>query len=173
MNDNLEYLSKLAKKSEKKSGHLSPGTTAMLGALLGPTGAAAGAEIGRRGRATEGSPALRAGAGSIAGSIGGAALGGLSVAAILKAKGLPSKLRESVLKRKLKSAKGLGAKLDAAHKLGKHRSKASTTKTPLEKAKQRDDDSLKTLVGAGAGSLAGYFEGARRGAKSVKYKEDK
>ena len=166
----MSSFDKLAKKDNK--GHLSPGTTAMIGALLGPTGAAAGAEVGRRGRATEGSPALRAAGGSIGGALSGAALGGLSVAAILKAKGLSNKVRSALLKKKLKSSKGLKAKLLAAGKLGRHKAKLRIDKpSAMELSVLDDANKVKSLLGAGAGGIGGYFEGARRGAQSVKYKD--
>ena len=137
----LEKLAAKAKKKKKKGGHIRPGTAAMVGALLGPLGAGAGAEIGRRGRATEGSPAIRSYLGSIlggaGGALGGAALGALGV-------GGAAKLRKLVASKKVR------------RKLGRDYVPAAL--------------SIGGGLGLLGGGIGGYFEGARRGAESVKYK---
>jgi hypothetical protein len=151
-------LEKLAKKKKKdeESGHLKPGTTAMIGALLGPTGAGIGAELG--------SPGLRAAGGSIVGVPAGALAGALAGAGIAVT---PRALKLALLKlRHVAAPKGfwrggkrraLAAKIDAL--------KGGLHGTPFK------DSALKGgLAGGGLGALAGYFEGARRGAESVKYK---
>lgn len=168
----IEKLAK--KKEEKKGGHMSPGSTAMLGALFGPTGAGIGAELGRRGRATEGSPALRASGGAILGVPAGALAGALAGAGLAVS---PRALKIALLKmRRGMTSKGKGK---GFFKRRKQSAKRSDLKNEIDYLKGKgiyggspfkDRAAKGALAGGGLGALAGYFEGARRGAESVKYK---
>ena len=167
----------LEKEAKKKAdgGHLKPGTTAMLGALIGgPVGAGLGAEVGRRGRATEGSPALRSYLGSVLGIPAGAltgAAGGALLATMAKNPKLIHKLRIAVAKKGVSKAGFFGK--GKAHKklLDARLAKAKASDGPFGVLKGGERASLGALAGGAAGSLGGYFEGARRGAESVKYKD--
>jgi hypothetical protein len=147
-----------AKKKKDPKGHMRPGSAAMIGALLGPTGAAAGAELGRRGRATEGSPALRAFGGSIAGVPTGALAGALLGAGIAVT---PRTLKLALLKAKKRFSKGIWNKFVARARLKDYKMSGEPRRTLAAGG---------ALLGGGLGSIGGYFEGARRGAESVKYK---
>lgn len=174
--DEYEKLAAKKNKSEKETGHLSPGTTAMLGGLLGPVGAAIGADVGRRGRATEGSPALRSYVGSIlgvpAGALAGAA-GGALIATLAKNPKLIHRLRVASAEKGYRKA-GFFGKAEAHKKLLKARlAKAKASDGPFGVLDAGERAGLGALGGGAIGGIGGYFEGARRGAESVKYKEDK
>lgn len=172
----LTEMSKQAKATEdKEKKHLSPGTTAMIGSLMGPVGAAIGADVGRRGRATEGSPALRSYVGSIlgipAGALAGAA-GGALLATVAKNPKLIHRLRVAAAEKGVRKA-GTLEKGKAQKKLLQARlAKAKGSDGPFGVLDAGERAGVGAVGGGAIGSLAGYLEGARRGAESVKYKED-
>ena len=166
MNALEKYLVGKEKTAKKERGHFSPGTAAMAGALFGPIGAGVGAELGRRGRETEGSPALRAYLGSILGAPAGLATGvagGALVGVLAKNPKLIKRLKVALAERAAKKG-GLLAKLRA----GKAKRNLRKGGRPLMNSLERAI--LGGALGGGLGTVGGYFEGARRGAESVKYK---